>query len=182
LTVIARGLEALERVPNRMDRVECGQSFNVFVDCADTPDRLAGVLQTLRSVTRGRVICAFGVDDQLAEGNRPLLGRAVERYAHVGVLTDGPFGNAQPLQVVHDMLDGYSRAAKAHVLPNRRRAIAWALSQARAGDTVLIAGSDRRGNVSSQDDAKGDFAVAREWLYKSAANDGIRVFSRANRG
>ncbi len=183
LTVIARGLEAIERVPNRLDRVECGQSFNVFVDCADTPDRLAATLQTLRSVTRGRLICAFGIDDHRSAEDRPLLGRAVERYSDVGALTDGPFGNAEPLQIVHDLLDGYVRAAKAQVMPNRRRAIAWALSQARAGDTVLIAGSDRRGGASADTQEKhGDIALARDWLYKSAASDGTRVFSRAKMG
>jgi UDP-N-acetylmuramoyl-L-alanyl-D-glutamate--2,6-diaminopimelate ligase len=183
LTVIARGLEAIERIPNRLDRVECGQAFNVFVDCADTPDRLAGVLQTLRSVTRGRLICAFGIDDQLPEENRPVLGRAVERHADLGVLTDGPFGNAEPLQIVHDLLDGYARVAKAHVMPNRARAIVWALEQARAGDTVLIAGSDRRGNaLADKLEQQGDISIAREWLYKSATKEGIKVFSRARMG
>ena len=66
LTAIARGLEAIERLPNSLDRVTCGQVFNVFVDCADTPDRLATVLKTLRSITRGRLICAIGSDDQLS--------------------------------------------------------------------------------------------------------------------
>jgi UDP-N-acetylmuramoyl-L-alanyl-D-glutamate--2,6-diaminopimelate ligase len=183
LTVIARGLEAIERVPNRLDRVECGQSFHAFVDCADTADRLATTLQTLKAVTRGRVICAFGVDDRGAADERPLLGRALERFADVAVLTDGPFGNAEPLQVTHDLLDGYQRAAKAHVMPNRRRAIAWALSQARAGDTVLVAGSDRRNvELDSKPSKHSDVGIVRDWLYKSAAKDGTKVFSRANMG
>ena len=182
LTVIARGLEAIERLPNRLDRVECGQSFNVFVDCADTPDRLSTTLQTMRSVTRGRVICAFGIDDQLSVEDRPLLGRCIERQSDLCVLTDGPQGNAEPLQVVHDLLDGFDRSAKAHVLPNRRRAVGWALSQARAGDTVLVTGSDRRVGIDDQRDTNSDLEVVRNWLYKSAANDGTRVFSRAKMG
>lgn len=183
LTVIAKGLEAVERVPNRLDRIDCGQSFPVFVDCADTPDRLAMSLQTLKQVTRGRVWCVFGVDDQLPENYRPLLGRAVERYADVGVLTDGPFGNAEPLQIVHDMLDGYNQVAKAKVMPNRRRAIQWALTQARAGDAVLIAGADRRGgSVAEKKENRGDASIVRECLYKAAKNDGTRVFQRAKLG
>ena len=183
LTAIARGLEAIEKIPNRFERVECGQSFQVFVDCANTPDRLAGVLHTLRSVTRGRLICAFGVDDQLEPENRPLLGRAVERFADIGVLTDGPFGNAEPLQVTHDLLDGYARVSKAHVMPNRKRAITWALQQARAGDTVLIAGSDRHGDaIADQTDNQSDAAIARKWLYQSASREGLRVFRHAKMG
>jgi UDP-N-acetylmuramoyl-L-alanyl-D-glutamate--2,6-diaminopimelate ligase len=183
LTAIARGLESIERVPNRLDRVECGQAFNVFVDCADTADRLAAALQTLRTVTRGRLICVVGIDDRRPAEERPVLGRAVERLADLGALTAGPFGNAEPLQVAHDLLDGYARPARAHVVPNRRRAISWALSQARPGDTVLIAGSDRRGDtVTGKHAALGDVASVRECLYKSAARDGIRVFQRAKMG
>ena len=32
LETIVRGLEAVERIPGRMERLECGQPFGVFVD------------------------------------------------------------------------------------------------------------------------------------------------------
>jgi UDP-N-acetylmuramoyl-L-alanyl-D-glutamate--2,6-diaminopimelate ligase len=183
LTDIARGLEAIERVPSRLDRIECGQPYSVFVDCADTPDRLATVLRTLREVTRGRLICVFGSDDWGAADLRPLLGRVVERQADVAALTAGPQGNAEPLQIIHELLDGFARPAKAQVMPNRRRAIQWALSQARAGDTVLLAGSDPRdGALPGKHEQLGDQAAAKEWLYQSAARDGLRVFHHARQG
>ncbi|MGA2796668.1 MAG: Mur ligase family protein, partial [Thermoguttaceae bacterium] len=48
---IVRSLEAAHHVPGRLERIECGQPFSVFVDFAHTPDALAGCLQTLKTVT-----------------------------------------------------------------------------------------------------------------------------------
>ena len=60
VATIVRGLESVQFVPGRLERLECGQPFSVFVDYAHTADALATCLDTLRGVTRGRVICVFG--------------------------------------------------------------------------------------------------------------------------
>ena len=44
LTTVVRGLESVDYVPGRLERIECGQPFGVFVDFAHTPDALTGVL------------------------------------------------------------------------------------------------------------------------------------------
>ena len=64
--------------------------------------------------------------------------------ADVAVLTSNDPGDEQPLQIAHDMIDGYQRPAHAHVLPNRAEAIRWVLAEARPGDCVLIAGKGNR--------------------------------------
>ena len=38
---VVRGLEAIDHVPGRLERIECGQSFGAFVDYAHTPDALS---------------------------------------------------------------------------------------------------------------------------------------------
>jgi UDP-N-acetylmuramoyl-L-alanyl-D-glutamate--2,6-diaminopimelate ligase len=170
LTTIARGLEAVDQVPGRLNRIECGQPFAVYVDCADTADRLAVCLKTLRKVTQGRVFCVFGSDSDERHDERPLLGRVLERTAHMGIITDGCSGSANRLETIHDILDGYDRPARAHVIPTRAQAIEWALEQAKPGDAVLIAGSDRSCGVIG--DGSGslcrDTETARDWLYRSA--------------
>ena len=50
LTTIARGLEAVDRLPGRMERVMCGQDFAVLVDAADSPDALRDCLRAARQV------------------------------------------------------------------------------------------------------------------------------------
>ncbi len=77
LPTVVRGLEAVECVPGRLQRIECGQPFGVFVDFAHTPDALTGCLKTLRQATDRPV------DLRLRRGRRP---RPAEASA------DGPGG------------------------------------------------------------------------------------------
>jgi UDP-N-acetylmuramoyl-L-alanyl-D-glutamate--2,6-diaminopimelate ligase len=86
------------------------------------------------------LICVFGAPGGRNQEIRPLLGRAAERHADLLIITsDNPAGEA-PLEIAHDILDGCSRPGAPHILPDRARAIQWALHEAREGDTVLIAG------------------------------------------
>jgi UDP-N-acetylmuramoyl-L-alanyl-D-glutamate--2,6-diaminopimelate ligase len=140
LATVVRGLESVTAIPGRLERIECGQPFSVFVDYARTPAAMAASLRSLRKVTRGRLICVYGAKGSDSEQTRPLLGRVVERSADREVITSDNPGHEAPLQIAHDILDGYQRPARPHILPDREAAIGWALSQARPGDSVLIAG------------------------------------------
>jgi UDP-N-acetylmuramoyl-L-alanyl-D-glutamate--2,6-diaminopimelate ligase len=171
LPTIVRGLESLDGLPGRWERIECGQSFATIVDQAHTADALAVTLKALRQVTSKRLICVYGGRGGGLKDERPLMGRTVERYADVGVITNTNPGLEEPFQIVHDILDGYDRPAQAQVMPDRMRAIGWALAEARAGDTVLIAG---RGNetlhaVADRVDQFDDREVVRGFLYEMGA-------------
>jgi UDP-N-acetylmuramoyl-L-alanyl-D-glutamate--2,6-diaminopimelate ligase len=172
LTTIARGLEAISRITNRLDRVECGQEFGVFVDSADTPDRLAIALRAVRQVTPGRLICLFSGDTPGATGQRPLLGRVAERSADMGIITGCGALPEGDLAVVHDVLDGYDRPARARVIPTRQDAIRWALDEAQGGDSVLITGSGSRGRDWQRAVSNGspDFEFARDYLSSSRSS------------
>ncbi len=169
LPTIVRGLENVEHVPGRLERIECGQPFSVFVDFAHTPDALSGTLSTLREVVSGRIFCVFGAGGNRDREKRPLMGRAVEETADIAVLTsDNPRGESAE-QIVRDVLDGFHHPSTARVLLDRAEAIAWSLGQARPGDCVLIAGKghenyqligDRRIPFDDRD-------VAKTWLFEN---------------
>ncbi|NLS92389.1 MAG: UDP-N-acetylmuramoyl-L-alanyl-D-glutamate--2,6-diaminopimelate ligase [Planctomycetaceae bacterium] len=168
LPTIVRGLENLDHVPGRLERIECGQPFSVFVDFAHTPDALAGVLSTLREVVRGRILCVFGAGGNRDQEKRPLMGRAVEQAADVAVLTNDNPRNEPAEQIVRDLLDGFHQPCGARVMLDRAQAIGWTLAQARPGDCVVIAGKghenyqiigDRRIPFDDRD-------VAKAWLYE----------------
>jgi UDP-N-acetylmuramoyl-L-alanyl-D-glutamate--2,6-diaminopimelate ligase len=114
------------------------------------------------------VLCVYSSGVQSDPAQRPLLGRVVERAAHLGVITDDQPGTRHSLQIAHEIIDGYDRPARAHVLPNRVEAIRWVLSQARPGDAVLIAGKgERRYRIDAHEPQAGnDRSVARQWLYQ----------------
>jgi len=171
LETIVRGLEAVERVPGRFERLECGQSFSVFVDAAASPESLSLAIKTVRQVTRGRALVVFGPHENCDPTRRALLGRVLERGAHIPIVTADKPGQSEPLPIAHDVLDGFDRPHKAQVIPNRTTAIQFALQQARPGDAVLIAGrGDRvsrtaRGKQPAFDDRE----VACQWLYNESA-------------
>jgi len=173
LATIVRGLEAIQYVPGRMQRMECGQPFGVFVDYAHTPDALVTTLQTLREVTAGRVICVFGAGGDRDRQKRPLMGSVVERLADVAVLTsDNPRGE-DPQAILNDVLRGCDRPDAVRALADREEAIHWALSAARPGDTVLVAGKghEEYQEVDGRRFYFDDREVVRQWLYESAPAD-----------
>jgi UDP-N-acetylmuramoyl-L-alanyl-D-glutamate--2,6-diaminopimelate ligase len=169
LLTIARGLESVGDVPGRLERIECGQPFAVFVDFAHTPDALAGCLATLRNVSGGRLICVFGAGGDRDRQKRPLMGRAVERLSDLAVVTSDNPRNEDPQAILAEILHGFHRPASAQVLADRREAIHWALAQARPGDSVLIAGKGHENCqiVGNERLPLDDREVARAWLYET---------------
>jgi UDP-N-acetylmuramoyl-L-alanyl-D-glutamate--2,6-diaminopimelate ligase len=164
---IVRGLEAVERVPGRLERLECGQPFSVFVDAAASPESLALAIKTVRQVTPGRTLVVFGPPESADGARCALVGRVLERGAHVPVVTGDEPCLVAPLKAAHDVLDGFERPHKAHVIPSRHTAIRFALGHARPGDAVLIAGrGDRQTRLlGSQSPPYDDREVACAWLY-----------------
>ena len=170
LTDVARGLERLERIPGRMERIECGQPFGVFVDYAHTPDALASVLRSLRAVTAGRLMCVFGAGGERDRQKRPLMARAVEQVADLAVVTDDNPRREDPARIRREIVRGFECLDNVVLEADRARAIHWALEQAAPGDCVLIAG---KGHEESQTIGAvrhwfDDREIARSWLYEHA--------------
>lgn len=165
---IVSGLERMTAVPGRMDRVECGQPFGVFVDYAHTPDALDGVLRSLRRLTAGRLICVFGAGGERDRGKRPLMARAVEKSADIAVVTDDNPRRDDPARIRREILSGFQSRESVVEMPGRADAIAWALGQARPGDCVLIAGRghEEYQQIGSTRQWLDDREVARQWLYQ----------------
>jgi UDP-N-acetylmuramoyl-L-alanyl-D-glutamate--2,6-diaminopimelate ligase len=173
LTTVVRGLESVGHVPGRLERIECGQPFGVFVDYAHTPDALTGMLRTLGQVSAGRVICVFGAGGQRDKKKRPSMGRAVEQGAQVAILTNDNPRHEDPLAIFHDVLEGFHNPAVVEVIPDRVDAIHRALALASPGDCVVIAGKGHESYqiVGDERVPLDDREVARQWLYEAGARD-----------
>lgn len=162
LSEIAQGLESVRRIPGYLDRVVCGQDFNVVVDASKTPEALAASLAALRSETEGRVICVYGAPGEEMQAARPLFGRAAERNCDLSVITSVNPRGESPLEVAHDIIDGLAKPSAARVMPDRRKAIEWAIAQAQPGDAILIAGRgmETRYENELEDETFSDFEIA----------------------
>ncbi len=75
-------------VPGRMERIDEGQAFAVFVDIASTPVALENVLDALRPATTGRLWVVFGAAGGRDPARRDGMGRVAGRLADRCVLTN----------------------------------------------------------------------------------------------
>jgi UDP-N-acetylmuramoyl-L-alanyl-D-glutamate--2,6-diaminopimelate ligase len=166
LTTIARGLEAVEELPGRMQRILCGQEFSVLVDAANTPDTLKACLKAARNVTTGRLICVFGAHGDMHADHLPALGRVAGSIADMAVVTTTGPRERGGRDFTRNIVGGFTDPNKAHVILDRAQAIAWALDQASEGDTVVLAGMGDRPypNTNREEHAWDDRDVARQVL------------------
>ena len=138
---IASALANAKGVKGRIEVVPVPADYTVLIDYAHTPDALENILTTVRDFTRGRVICLFGCGGDRDRSKRPKMGAIAGQLADVAVVTSDNPRTEAPQAIIDDILKGMEDAgAERHVEPDRRRAIALALSLARAGDTVVLAG------------------------------------------
>jgi UDP-N-acetylmuramoyl-L-alanyl-D-glutamate--2,6-diaminopimelate ligase len=161
---IAEGIANVRGVPGRFEAVDEGQPFTVLVDFAHTPDSLATVLHAARDLGSGRVIVVFGAGGDRDRGKRPLMGKVAADLADVTIVTSDNPRSEEPLAIIEDVLQG--TGLDVEIDPDRRTAIARAVTVAEEGDVVVIAG---KGHEQGQDIAGvvtpfDDRAVARESL------------------
>ena len=135
-----RRLGRLQAVSGRMQSFGGGSVPRVVVDYAHTPDALEQVLGALRAHCRGRLWCVFGCGGDRDRGKRPLMGAVAARLADRLVITDDNPRSEEPAAIVADIMAGVDAAAQAQIVHERAAAIAYAVSQAKVGDVVLVAG------------------------------------------
>ena len=137
---IAAGLESVAAVPGRFEVIDAGQPFTVVVDYAHTPDGIEQALMAARELATGRVIVVFGAGGDRDHAKRPLMGAAATRLADEAVLTSDNPRSEDPLAIIEEVRSGVVHPDRLQVEPDRAAAIRLAISRARRGDVVVIAG------------------------------------------
>ncbi len=129
----------LQPVPGRINRVEgSAKQPLIIVDYAHTPDALKQVLLALKQHKAGKIWCIFGCGGNRDKGKRPLMGQIAEQLADNVIITDDNPRFEDAGQIVKEILAGLTKSAK--VIHSRHDAIAYAISQAKYDDIILIAG------------------------------------------
>ena len=155
LNTISRGIQRLAFVPGRLQHVENKQGLSIFVDYAHSTDALKKVLQTVRQLTKGRLITVFGCGGDRDKGKRPDMGRVAGMYSDYAIITsDNPRGES-PEKIADEIEAGmkesglkrvtfnFSLNAKGYeIILDRRKAIhaAVKIANKEGGDIILIAG------------------------------------------
>jgi len=138
---IRDGVEGLEGVPGRVERVDEGQDFTVVVDYAHSPDALENLLDTVSRLPHGKLITVFGCGGDRDKTKRPVMGEIAVRMSDLVLATSDNPRSEDPLEILKEIEAGMHKGpAPYKIIPDRRNAIGAAISTARKGDVVVIAG------------------------------------------
>jgi UDP-N-acetylmuramoyl-L-alanyl-D-glutamate--2,6-diaminopimelate ligase len=143
ITVIKDALEKASAIPGRFESVECGQKYSIIVDYAHTAESLEKLLELYKGLTKGKLYAVFGATGGGRDrGKRPKMGAAADKHADYIVLTDDDPYEENEWQIIDDISKGIKRREgdRFWKIPHREEAIKLALTLAREGDTVVIAG------------------------------------------
>ena len=152
LETIAKSLATVKGVAGRMESIDEGQPFTVIVDYAHTPDSLEKVLTILRPLTAGKLMVVFGSAGERDIQKRPVMGRIAANLADFFVITDEDPREEDREGILRQIATGAEAIGKRQgrdflCIADRTQAIAAAIAQARAGDTILLAGKGHEQSI-----------------------------------
>ena len=147
---LVNSLRTLSGVPGRMERVKIDQraDFSVYIDYAHTPDALENILRSARDIIlsnatkgkRGRVILLFGCGGERDRGKRKLMGAVASKLADFVIVTSDNSRSEDSCEIIGDIYKGINKEKEHIIIVERESAIRFAVSMARSGDVILLAG------------------------------------------
>ena len=137
-------MSRLVPVAGRFQPFHSTDGVTAIVDYAHTPDALVNVLSTIRDIVggRGQIITVVGAGGNRDKGKRPIMAREAALRSDRLILTSDNPRDEEPDAIIADMREGLDARALAATLciADRREAIRTAVSLAKEGDVVLVAG------------------------------------------
>ncbi|MBI1977714.1 MAG: UDP-N-acetylmuramoyl-L-alanyl-D-glutamate--2,6-diaminopimelate ligase, partial [Candidatus Omnitrophica bacterium] len=135
-------LTSFPGVPGRLEQIDEGQDFSLFVDYAHTPDGLYNVLSSLEGLPKNRVVSVFGCGGDRDRAKRPIMAEIATRYSDVVILTSDNPRSEIPEAILEEIELGVegSKRTKVVTLVDREEAIRYAIHVAQRGDLVFIFG------------------------------------------
>ena len=142
---IREGIQAVEQVTGRMERVDAGQPFGVMIDFAHTPNSLRSALEAARGMAAGSVTVVFGCAGLRDREKRPAMGEIAGRLAdHIVITAEDP--RTEDLgEIMGQIASGAEKIGRREdvdywCIGDRGEAIQFAVDMAEDGDLVLVAG------------------------------------------
>jgi len=144
ITTCLQALRTFSGIPGRLERIEEGQPFDVFVDFAVTAKAYEKTLTTLRTMVEpreGRVLVLCSCCGNRMREKRPEVGRVCSAFADVVVVTEDETYGEDPYAVLEEVWAGVDqKRTQAFKIFDRREAIAFLLREAKPGDAVVLCG------------------------------------------
>ena len=138
---IALVMKEASAPPGRLEKIDCGQDFSVFVDYAHTENGMENVLRALRELEPGRLIVVFGCGGDRDKAKRPNMGRVSSELSDKIYITSDNPRSEDPMSIIAEIKKGIVAGRNNFVVEEDRfKAIDSALKEAKKGDIVLVAG------------------------------------------
>ncbi len=153
-TQISRGIARAPQVPGRLEKVANDSGILALVDYAHTGDALQQALSTLDKLEHKRLYTVVGCGGDRDPGKRPVMAAVAVQFSQLAIFTSDNPRTEDPLAILAQIRAGALAAGAKElneeqalagkdgfvVIPDRRRAIEFAVALARAGDLLLVAG------------------------------------------
>ena len=141
-------LKSFLGLPGRMELVDEGQQFFVYIDYAVTPDsfhKLAGVIKNGILHPGKKWWWVFGACGERDRGKRPEMGEIAARVADYIILTNEDPWHEDPERIMDEIEAGVVAGGKKRDenywrMMDRAEAIRFAVQRAQPGDVVTITG------------------------------------------
>ncbi|MBI5415036.1 UDP-N-acetylmuramoyl-L-alanyl-D-glutamate--2,6-diaminopimelate ligase [Candidatus Peregrinibacteria bacterium] len=175
--VIVEGLRKFSGVPGRLEKIEKGQNFEVYVDFAVTANALKEVLHSLKNITQGNIWVVFGCTGDRDRSKREQMGKIAGTIADFVVLTDDETYTENGEAIREEVKKGIQKTTiwnqSGNVqhfweIPDRYEAITFALKNAQKGDAIIITGigAETSRNMGGKEIPWNDRKVVEEILQK----------------
>lgn len=140
MDTIVEGLSKVT-VPGRCENLTLGMNlgFQVIRDYSHTPDSLKNILENLRELTKGKLICIFGCGGDRDRTKRPIMGEIGTELSDIAIITSDNPRSEDPYMILEDIKAGVEKS-NYKLIENRREAIKTALLLGEKDDIIVIAG------------------------------------------
>lgn len=141
METIQKGLASATGVTGRVEVVPTDTDYTVIIDYAHTPDGLENIIKCVKEFAKGRVITLFGCGGDRDNSKRAVMGEIAGKYSDFSIITSDNPRTEDPEKIVGQIEEGMKRTNGEYiVITDRRKAIAYALDNAKADDAIILAG------------------------------------------
>ncbi|HLX13540.1 MAG TPA: UDP-N-acetylmuramoyl-L-alanyl-D-glutamate--2,6-diaminopimelate ligase [Bacteroidota bacterium] len=136
-------LKSAKAVPGRFEQIPSPAGWLAIIDYAHTPDALKKALTAIADVKGkepGRIITVFGCGGNRDAKKRPMMGEIASEMSAVTIVTSDNPRHEDPQAIINDIMKGVRAGAEVITEPDRSAAVRKALTMAKRGDVVLLAG------------------------------------------
>ena len=128
------------KVSGRLENIDLGQNFKVFVDYAHTPNGISKLLEFMNNLKHNKLIVVFSEPGERDRSKRPSKGYNVITNCDYAIVTSQDPRGEDPMDIANDLISKVKDYQNYEIILDRSEAIKKAINIACKDDIVLIIG------------------------------------------